>query len=460
MHAEPIEQNGRRLKTWKEIAAFFGCDERTVRRWEEAYGLPVRRVPNSPRSAVFAYEGELRAWLNVERARVAAPESLAGDNNFWASARNGPWQAGRLPRVWVFLAVFLVLSTILGVLWEAFRTSAGEHTTVHDSPSAEAEKYYRAGLYGWQSRTPAGLTQAVDDFTQAIVRDPQYAEAYAGLATCYNLLREYTSMPPDYAFPRAKAAAERAIALDPSLPDAHTALAFVDFYWLHDTPAAQREFQRAIALAPRNATAHHWYATFLLNLRAFPQALGEIETAQRLDSESSSILADKGAILLYAGHTGEAAVLLHQLAQMAPTLSSPHRYLAVMYRARGDDAGFVREISISAKDRRHSADAAVADAARQGLARAGHLGMLSAMLHVQRQRFSELESPGYVLAQTYADLGDRARAIQNLAISLSRHEPDSVSLNIDPAFTPLRSLPAFRQLVRIAGVEPAAVRSR
>src|SRR5690349_23390726 len=82
MHAEPIEQNGRRLKTWKEIAAFFGCDERTVRRWEEAYGLPVRRVPNSPRSAVFAYEGELRAWLNVERARAAAPESLAGDNNF------------------------------------------------------------------------------------------------------------------------------------------------------------------------------------------------------------------------------------------------------------------------------------------------------------------------------------------------------------------------------------------
>ncbi|MBV9911170.1 MAG: tetratricopeptide repeat protein, partial [Sinobacteraceae bacterium] len=306
MNAEPIGQNGRRLKTWKEIASFFGCDERTVRRWEETRELPVRRVPNSARSAVFAYECELRAWLNKEQPPGTDPGRTIGAAGEMESGRS--WLVRRLAARWLFAVLALTLAGAAGALWFVSAqngTGLGRHR-----PTPDAERFYQAGLYGWQSRTPAGLTQAVDDFTQAIVRDPQYAEAYAGLATCYNLLREYTAMPPDYAFPRAKAAAERAIALDPSLPDAHTALAFVDFYWLHNTAGARHEFQRAIALAPRNAQAHHWYATFLLNLREFPLALTEIEEAQQLDAESSSILADKGAILLYSGRTGEAAVLL------------------------------------------------------------------------------------------------------------------------------------------------------
>ena len=80
--------------------------------------------------------------------------------------------------------------------------------------------------------------------------------------------------------------------------------------------------------------------------------------------------------------------------------------------------------------------------------------MLTAMLQVQRQHFSGLESPAYVLAQTYAGLGDRAHALQHLSVSLARHEPDAVSLNIDPLFTSLRQLPAFQQLLRTADVQP------
>jgi hypothetical protein len=80
--------------------------------------------------------------------------------------------------------------------------------------------------------------------------------------------------------------------------------------------------------------------------------------------------------------------------------------------------------------------------------------MLMAMLSVQQQQFSQLESPNYALAQTYADLGDDAQALRYLRLSLSHHEPDAVSLNIEPDFRGLRPLPAFRQLVRDAGVEP------
>jgi Tfp pilus assembly protein PilF len=439
MSAEGGDAQGRRLKTWKEIAAFFGRDERTMKRWEAMRGLPVRRVPKGMRSAVYAYEGELRAWLETE------PET---DRPLGA-------QAHRLfaAKMYAPPMVLALLAIVALVAWPIWRAGTQQPDGRHRA-NAQAEKFYRAGLYGWQTRTPAGLTHAVDDFTQAIVHDPQYAKAYAGLANCYNLLREYTSMSPDYAFPRAKAAAERAIALDPSLPEAHTALAFVDFYWSHDTTGARKEFERAIALAPRDATAHHWYATFLMNLRDFSHALTEIGKAQRLDPESSSILADKGMILFHAGRTDEAVALLQELEQTAPALSSPHRYLAIIDRARGDDAGFVRELSVSAKTRQQSADGDIAAAAARGLAQAGHTGMLLAMLSVQQQRFFQLESPNYAVAQTDAGLGHNAEAIRYLKLSLTRHEPDGVSLNIEPDFRALRGQPAFRQLVHDAGVEP------
>ena len=111
-------------------------------------------------------------------------------------------------------------------------------------------------------QAPESLNRALDDFTQSIVRDSNYAPAYVGLANCYNLLREYTLMPATEAYPGAMAAAKRAIVLDDSLAEAHNSLAFVDFYWSWDAPGAEREFQRAIALDPNSAVAHHGMPRF------------------------------------------------------------------------------------------------------------------------------------------------------------------------------------------------------
>jgi tetratricopeptide (TPR) repeat protein len=105
------------------------------------------------------------------------------------------------------------------------------------------------------------------------------AQHYVGMADCYNLLREYSLMPADEAYPRAAAAARRAIALDDSLPGAHSSLAFVDFDWYWDVPSAQR--------------SHHWYATFLLHMARFSESLEEIEKAQRLDPGATTILRTK-----------------------------------------------------------------------------------------------------------------------------------------------------------------------
>lgn len=438
----------RRLKTWKEIASFFGCDERTVKRWEEARGLPVRRLPNGSRSAVFAYESELRAWLDRHPDPIeAAPEAPLAPRPPRRPPRALPIAGG--------VGFLLLVLGIAAVLTRGPIGLPGIATGNHHAPNAEAERFYRAGLYAWQTRTPVGLTRAVDDFTQAIVRDPQYAKAYAGLADCYNLLRAYTAMPDAYAFPRAKAAAERAIALDPSLADAHAALAFVQFSWLHDAASAVREYRTAIRLDPRNATSHHWYAVVLMTMRRFREALAEIDKAQQIDSASAPIVAAKGLILFLSGRTAEAADLLRQVEQTEPRLASPHLWLAAMARQNGDDAAFVREFSAYAACTRQPGDIAIATAAARGIKAGGHKAMLLAMLAAERQLWSQEQGSAYSLAQIYAQLGNAPEALRYLKLSFERHESDAVSLNVQPEFRGLRNLPAFRQLVRQAGLEPS-----
>ena len=131
---------------------------------------------------------------------------------------------------------------------------------------AESQDLYLKGRYYFEKRTPEDLNNAVDFFTQAIVHDPAYAAPYVGLADTYNLLREYSAMPPQEAYPRARAAASKAVQLDPNSAEAHNSLAFATFWGFFDAATADREFKRAIELDPTLSRAHHWYATFLIEI--------------------------------------------------------------------------------------------------------------------------------------------------------------------------------------------------
>lgn len=419
-----------RLTTWKEIATFLGRDERTVKRWEESRGLPVRRVPGSGRASVFAYAHELQAWLD------GAPPDVPA----------APAPAAAKPRSTVLaIAALVVLAAVAGVAaWLSSRPSR----PVRD-PAVVA--LYRSGLHEWQTRTPSGLARAVKDFDAAIARDPTYAQAYEGLADTYNLMREYTPMPPDQAYAKARDAATHAIALDPSLAGAHAALAFVDFYWLRKTPDAQREFARAVELDPGNAEAHHWYATFLMSVGAFDAAGREIEKAAELDSESSAILSDKGLILYYQGRTGEAVKLLAQMQADQPELASPPYYLSVIDLVRGDDIGHLRELQQHARLTRDADEAALAAAGAKGFSLGGRTGMLRGELAARLASRAKGKGDAYWPAQDYALLGDRAEALAYLAIAVSRREPETVAMKIDPALDSLRHDPAFARLLEAAG---------
>ena len=357
---------GKRLDTWKEIGSFFGRDERTVKRWETTRGLPVRRVPGSGRANVYAYTAELAEWLNSADTKPD-PEEISSDSrtantaipqpeNFFARHRS--WSK---PALLVALTLLIACAVVL-VLTERRNSaklaslSAATPVSAHHKPDPRAEDLYLKGIF-------------------------------VGLANCYNLLREYSSMPEKEAYVRAKAAAERAIALDDTLSGAHSSLAFVDFFSFWDAANAEREFQRALVLDPNSVPAHHWYATFLLTVGRFPQSIAEIDKAQKLDPQSTSIIADRGLILCHAGQKDEGVRVLRELENSDPAFLSSHVYLADIYLEQGNDRNFLAESRIAATLKHDDNGMKLVVAGEKGFAASGEKGMLIDILDAQKSPY-------------------------------------------------------------------------
>jgi len=471
-----------RLDSWKEIAAFFDRDERTVNRWEKELGLPIHRYPGA-KGRVYAFTAELSAWLAASRhaGLVLAKGNSVNQTTPQAGGiaviargpavvqppaearASSPIRSHRISR--------LVVASILGMSAVAvallFRASpnrdarAASHALASSrqtSPSAvvlastpfhdpQAEQFYLEGRYYWSKRTPDDLNRALDYFTQAVVHDSNYAEAYVGLADCYNLLREYTLMPSGEAYSRALAAATKAVQLDDQSSDAHASLGFVSFFGMWDLAAGEREFRRAIDLNPNNADAHHWYANGLLALHRLPEAEEEIDRAQTLDPASSSILADKGNILMVAGRTEEARRLLLQMEKRDPTFRSPHLYLKNIYLRSGDYPGFIAELRQDAKLVHDPSGSAIANAAERGFAAGGSRGMFEAMLQVQKKLYGQHSLPPTDLAETFALLGNNDQALRYLSAAYEQHDGLVLFLEIYPEFDSLHDDAAYRDLL-------------
>jgi tetratricopeptide (TPR) repeat protein len=464
----------RRLESWKKIAGFFERDEKTVRRWEKDLGLPVHRLPGLSKGRVYAFPEELSTWSKrprgLEAENVAEPlvepaESLQLPVEISLPVAplplpSAPLAAAHSANRALYVAL-LAPVVILGLAGMGFRLhnrgfsrvfsgTASAQATTH-RPNPEAERLYLEGRYYWNERTAAGFTRALDDFTQAIVVDPNYAKAYAGLADCYNLIREYTAMPEEEAFPRAYTAASKAVELDPNLAEAHRALAFPTFWWKHDVATAEREFERAIALNPNDGLAHLWYANALTYLGSNAKALTEIDRAQELDPSSSSVRADKGKLLYNAGKKEEAIALLHQMKKNEPAFVSPHRYLAQIYFEAGDYREYLLEARETARLVNRPDDLELVDAEEKGFARDGARGFFEGMLSVQKKLYAREKMPAYALAQTSAMLGNKAEALQYLQTSSARHETAIEGLGRDTALRSLRGDPVYQQLMAEVG---------
>ena len=440
----------KRLDSWKEIAAFFGRAERTVKRWETERGLPIHRLPGGGRSAVFAYADELSDWLKsrkqeletepaaaveIEESERTAPADLpvvsqALPPTDFVPAPSAPSSGGgshRSARLAAWL-VPLFLAGSLIVLFSAshggsrFKALAGRH-----SSNAEAQDLYLKGRYYWNRRNPEDITRAIDYFTQAIVKDPGDAQAYVGLADCYNLLREFGAMPFAEAYPRALAAAQRAVELDDTSAEAHNSLAFVTFWWTWHGATAEKEFKRALELDPKLTQAHHWYGTYLMAVHRNAEALQQLEEAQHLEPSSTAILADKGVLLWYMGRRKEGLALLKQLETSEPAFSSTHIYLGAIYSDQGAYPNAFAEWKQAAELRHDDAGLAVVEARMQGFASGGLKGSFENELPLQKDAVDQGGGSAYDLARTYAALGNKQDALAYLQIAFQRRDGAFIS---------------------------------
>ena len=457
-----------RIDSWKEIATFFGRDERTVKRWEKERALPVHRLPGE-RGGVFAYTQELNGWLNSTSSvsAVVEPEpvrlSLVSERQPEAprpaataidAAEAMPVRPAETGYRRIFAVTVIAALALLSSLWLAEHLESrrsGDQTVAaahHHVPDHDAEQFYLRGSYYCNRRTSDSLTQALDAFTQAVVHDSEYAEAYAGLAESYDLMPQYSPMPRSEAFPRAIAAASKAIALDDSLSEAHAALGFALFYGDWNIPRAFSEFQTALRLDPHNADAQHWFATSLLATGNYQRALIEIDKAQQLDPTSRSILSDQALIRYSAGDHAAGVAKLREIEEEEPDFLSAPRYLAGLAFEHRDYRSFVAESKRIAAVSRDPYEVAVSNAAVRGWSAGGARGMLEAMRKVQQDYFDRGQSTGFDLARTCALLGRNHEAIADLKAAYSARDymiltlPSAGwadSLQTDPAYVQLRN---------------------
>jgi Tfp pilus assembly protein PilF len=496
---EASKDSTERLDSWKEIASFFHRDERTVKRWEKERGLPVHRLQGSPTGRVYAYAHELSQWMKAPASAIpsnlgpepdareqealldelpssaqteakevesaspqqATPRRRSTDLQPRSYPRNKWWLAGGLAVVavavlgWMFIAHGRnsVHAGKQSALERDRRAGTPAYGSATHTPDPEAHDFYLKGRYEWDKRTPESLTQAVDYFTQAIVHDPNYAEAYVGLADCYNLLREYSAMPDEEAYPRALAAAKKAVELDDASAEAHLSLAFATFFGNFDATGAEREFRRALAISPNSARAHHWYASFLLSRGRYGEALDQIEIAQQLDPGSSPILADKAAILLATDRKQQGIALLKQLQQTDPGFGSTYRYMANACLMDKDFPGYLAAKEHAARLSHDQRALAIAEAGKDGYARGREQGMWEAILEKQKEFFSAGQLPAYDVAVTYSYLGNKPEALHYLNIAKENHESSLINLHNTNDFASLQQDPAFRELVEQLGLQ-------
>jgi tetratricopeptide (TPR) repeat protein len=312
----------------------------------------------------------------------------------------------------------------------------------------EAYESYLKGRYFWNKRTADGLKVALAYFNQAIEEDPKYAQAYSGLADTYVLLGdwEYGVLTPNEAFPKAKAAAIKALELDNTLSDAHTSLASLGMFdW--DWRSAGEEFRRAIELNPGYATAHQWYAWHLNLLGRKSEAIAEMRKAESLDPLSLIISADMADVLFVVGLYDESIRQSRKTLEMDPNFAIAHFELGQAYAQKRmyseAIAELQRAIALSGSSRTFKSNLAYTYAV------SGRRNEALKILNDSTGRSNGF-SDASEIALIYTGLGDNDQAMAWLDKAYSERFNPSILLR--PGFDSLRSDSRFQDLVHRVGL--------
>ena len=315
--------------------------------------------------------------------------------------------------------------------------------------SFEGYDLYLKGLYFFNKRTPADLRVAVRYFEQAVAKDPSSARAYAGLAKGYAILSAYSNPSDEAEFiPKARAAALKALEIDESSSEAHTALALIVQNHDWDWRTSEKEFRRAIELNPNDATAHHWYAEHLMWRGRFEEAIEQSERAHQLDPLSLIIAADNGAILYFSRNYDEAIDKWRSVLAMDPVFNRAH----LIEGAYVEKGMFAEALADNEKQRPTISDAAYWAWSAYIHGRARQMTEAERAIH----ELLKIEKSGSVdptsLAQAFAGMGDKDQALAWLEKAYAERSNALTSLKVNPAYDPLRGDARFRDLLQRVGL--------
>jgi tetratricopeptide (TPR) repeat protein len=378
-------------------------------------------------------------YVRISAQLIEAP----ADRQLWAESFEGDLRD----------ALALQSSVARTIVGQIRATLVGQEQAALDKSKAvnpEAYEAYLKGRYFWNKRTGDGLRKAIAYFSHAIEADPNYAEAYSGLADAYALSGdwEYGVLSPQEAFGQARAAASKALTLDDSLGEAHTSLAFaLDLYgW--DWQAAEKEYEQAIKLSPSYSTLHLWYAWHLMVVGRTSEGILELRKAESLDPLSLIVGADLADALCIARLYDESVEQSRKTLELDPNFAVGHYELgqALVQKQSANEAivEFQKAIALSGHSGAFDSNLAYAYAV------SGQKDEATKILGELAATSDKNHSADANIALIYVGFGDNDQAMIWLEKAYETRFNPSILLR--PAWDPLRSDARFKDLRRRIGL--------
>jgi TolB-like protein/Flp pilus assembly protein TadD len=315
----------------------------------------------------------------------------------------------------------------------------------------EAYQLYLKGRFYWNRRTVENLNKAIEQFRAASDKDPNYALAYVGLADCYGLLEGYAGTPSSETLPQAKAYAERALAIDDSLAEAHASLGIINenlWQWAE----AEKEFKRAIELNPNYPTAHHWYSILLKSVGRWDEAFAEIKRAQELDPLSNVINVNISMTYYLKNDLNSTIEYSRKMIELDPNFADTYEFLGLAYLKQGRNSEAIGALEKLAE---------LSDRASENLGSLGYVYAVAgkrdkaiAVIKEMEGKYAKREALGQDFAAVYAGLGEKDKAFAWLEKDFQAHSGPLVDIRWTPSYEPLRSDPRYADLLRRMGLEP------
>jgi Tfp pilus assembly protein PilF len=308
---------------------------------------------------------------------------------------------------------------------------------------------YLRGLYFWEKRTEPDLRRAIENFNAAVARDPGFAPAYAGVANSYNMLWYLGFIKADEAVPQARAAVEKALALDPLSAEAHLARAYLSLHEDWNWTAGETECRRAVELSPGYALAHQWNAYFLRAAGRPEEALAESELARELDPLSMLKTYIVAAALLQQGDEAAALPLFRSAMELDPSNSTPHYGLSDLFQRQGRATEAAAEWRTGLQLEGDSQLLARFDST---LHYAGLTAAKQTVARIEVERRLEQAKHQYVSPRVFVELylqaGDNENGLRWLAKGFDEHSSFLVEITHGPLYEPLHSDPRFQEMLR------------